>query len=134
MKFKNIVLTLGLAVIGATAYTINYLAKNDEFSNETIEDLDQVVLNAKKVGKDVKRTYTSLVNKEDIDKPAKSLQKSLTDLFDNSVSLTKSASGDVYNYFKDNINTEEKNKKSVKKNTNSSKTAKVSKPKKTTKK
>ena len=115
MKFRNFVLTVGLAVIGATAYTINYLAQNDEFSDNTKEDLDQVVLNAKKVGKDVKRTYTSLMNKEDIDKPAKSLQKNLSELFDNSVSLTKNASGDVYNYFKDNINTEDNKKKSSKK-------------------
>ena len=121
MKFRNFVLTVGLAVIGATAYTINYLAQNDEFSNDTKEDLDQFVSNAKKVGKDVQRTYTSLVNKEDIDKPAKSLQKNLTELFDNSVSLTKNASGDVYNYFKDNLSSEDNKKKSTKKNTKTTK-------------
>lgn len=115
MKFRNFVLTVGLAVIGATAYTINYLAQNDEFSDNTKEDLDQVVLNAKKVGKDVQRTYTSLMNKEDIDKPAKSLQKNLSELFDNSVSLTKNASGDVYNYFKDNMATDDSKKKTTKK-------------------
>lgn len=115
MKFRNFVLTVGLAVIGATAYTINYLAQNDELSNDTKEDLDQFVSNAKKVGKDVKRTYTSLVNKEDIDKPTKSLQKNLSELFDNSVSLTKNASGDVYNYFKDNLATDNTKKKSTKK-------------------
>lgn len=126
MKFKNFLLTVGLAVIGATAYTLNYLAQNDEFSTDTKEDLDQVVLNAKKVGKDVKRTYTSLMNKEDIDKPAKSLQRNLTELFDNSVSLTKNASGDVYNYFKDNMATENKKKKVTKKPTKKSTTKKKS--------
>ena len=115
MKLKNLVLTVGLAVIGATAYTINYLAQNDEFSDDTKENLDQFVSNAKKVGKDVKRTYTSLVNKEDIDKPTKSLQKNLSELFDNSVSLTKNASGDVYNYFKDTLSTDNNKKKSNKK-------------------
>lgn len=117
MKFRNFVLTVGLAVIGATAYTLNYLAQNDEFSDNTKEDLDQVVIHAKKVGKDVQRTYTSLMNKEDIDKPTKSLQKNLSELFDNSVSLTKNASSDVYNYFKDNMSAETTKKKPTKKTT-----------------
>ena len=135
MKLKNIALTIGLAVIGATAYTINYLAQNDEFSNDTKEDLDLLVSNAKNVGKDVKRTYTSLINKENIDKPAKSLQKNLSNLFDNSVSLTKNASEDVYNYIKDNINKEE-NKKNIKSKNIKNKTSKSKKTvlKKTSKK
>lgn len=92
-----------LAVLGATAYAVNYLIQNDKFSNDTKETLKNVITSAKDVGSDIKRTYTSIVNKDDIDYSKKSLGNSAKKLYDDSITLVKDASDDVITFVKKQI-------------------------------
>lgn len=126
MKLKTFISLTAITALSSIAYAINYLAKNDEFSEDTIEKYNHLVKNVKAVGNDVKRTYTYIGDKKNFDSSTKSLGKNVKKLYDNGVSLVKVASNDMYSVFKDKFNSDEKEN-------NNSKHKKVSKKSKKTK-
>lgn len=88
-----------LAVAGSIAYTVSYLARHDEFSNDTKEDYDDFLKSAKSVGKDLKRTYISIGDKDEWTKSTKCLSKSAMDFAKDTGDLVVNASNDMYNFF-----------------------------------
>ena len=137
MKFKTFLSLTALTALGTMAYAVNYLAKNEEFSEDTIEKYNHLIKNVKAVGSDVKRTYTSIGDKAGFKSSTTSLSKNAKKMYDNGISLVKTASSDMYNVFKEKFIDDEvdsvKKKKINKKSTSKSKT-KISKNNKNTKK
>ena len=127
MKKRNIFSLLTIATLGTMAYLVNYFIKNDEFSEETIEEFNHLINNAKTVGNDVKRTYTSLGNKKNFANSTKSLGNSAKKLYSSGLTLVKGASSDIYTHFSDKFNYTESTTKKDKKGT----TKKITKTKNT---
>ena len=129
---KGLTFTI-FAILGALTGYATYVAKKNGFSEETIDRYDTVLNKARNVGSDLKRTYTSIGDKERFESNTTNLGKSVKKLATDASALVKSATGDMYEHAKkdvkktiDYINKEQK--KSV-----NSRTSKV-KAKKTTKK
>ena len=101
MKFKTFLSLTALTALGTMAYAVNYLAKNEEFSEDTIEKYNHLIKNVKAVGSDVKRTYTSIGDKAGFKSSTTSLSKNAKKMYDNGISLVKTASNDMYNVFKE---------------------------------
>ena len=137
MKFKTFLSLTALTALGTMAYAVNYLAKNEEFSEDTIEKYNHLIKNMKALGADVKRTYTSIGDKASFKSSTTSLSKNAKKMSDNGISLVKTASSDMYNVFKEKFIDDEvdsvKKKKINKKSTSKSKT-KISKNNKNAKK
>lgn len=117
-----------LAIAGSIAYTVSYLAKNDEFSKDTKDDYDDFLKSAKSVGKDLKRTYISIGDKDEWTKSTKCLSKSAVDFAKDTGDLVVNASNDMYNFFANKYS--ENAKKSSKSSSSSTKKKPVKKKKK----
>ena len=122
MKLKTFISLTAITAISSIAYAVNYLVKNDEFSEDTIDKYNHLVKNMKAVGNDVKRTYTSIGDKKNFESSTKSLSKNAKKLYNNGISLVKTAGSDMYSVFKDKFNNEnQENYEKSKKNKNKSK-------------
>lgn len=116
MKKSTFFTMFTFATLGAFAYVINDFIKNDEFSEDTIDQYYNMIKNAKSVGSDVKRTYTSLGDKNKFQKSTKTLGANTKKLYNSGISLVKGAGSDIYAHFADKFNQiEEKDKKKINK-------------------
>lgn len=101
-KKKGLLLTI-IAAIGAFTGYANYMAKKDEFSDETKDKYDAFLGHFKDVGEDVKRTYISIGNKKAFAASTKKLTKSAEKAAIGTSELVKSMSTDMYNHAKTSI-------------------------------
>ena len=116
MKKGTLFTMFTFATLGAFAYVINDFIKNDEFSEDTIDQYYNMIKNAKSVGSDVKRTYTSLGDKNKFKKSTKALGANTKKLYSSGLSLVKGAGSDIYTHFADKFSqVEENNKKKINK-------------------
>ena len=122
-KGKGITFTL-FAILGAVAGYASYMAKKDEFSDETKDKYDIFVNKAKNVGTDIQRTYTSIGDKSQFTNNTKNLSNSARKLASRAGDLVMSATSDIYNSARNHIVETIENAKS---DINSSKTSSNSK-------
>ena len=140
-KGKGLTFTV-FAALGALAGYASYMARKNEFSEETINKYDTFLNKAKNVGNDIQRTYTSIGDKQKFTANTKNLGESAKKLAGKATDLVASASGDMFkharqqvgevvnnamnsfsasNNIKKNANASAKAKKIVKKNSKISK-------------
>ena len=96
-KGKGLTFTI-FAALGALAGYATYMASKDEFSDETKDRYDKVVNKVKNVGTDLKRTYTSIGDKESFNTSTKNLGNSAMKLVEKAGNLVASASSDMYKF------------------------------------
>lgn len=103
------------AILGALTGYATYIASKNGFSEETIDKYDTVLNKAKNVGTDLKRTYTSIGDKDKFESSSMNLGKSVKKLASDASELVISATGDMYEHAKkdmqktiDNFNKEQK--------------------------
>lgn len=92
-----------LVALGAIAGYTAYVASQDGFSDDTKESCDEMFKNAKNVGNDIERTYTSIGNKKKFTKNSKTLGNSTMKLAEKTGGLVASASNDMYKFTKKQI-------------------------------
>lgn len=92
-----------LAAIGAIAGYAAYIASQDGFSDDTKENCEEMFSNAKDVGNDIERTYTSIGDKRKFTKNSKTLGNSTLKLAGKTGGLVASASNDMYKFTKKQI-------------------------------
>ncbi|MDO5563624.1 MAG: hypothetical protein Q4F88_00120 [Eubacteriales bacterium] len=91
------------SAIGCVGGIVYYLAKNDKFSEETNDNYKDVINNAKEFGQGVKRTYTSVGNKDSFSEEGKELGAKTMDLLKSTKEMISSGAGDAYDFVKTNI-------------------------------
>lgn len=103
------------AILGALTGYATYVAKKNGFSEETIDKYDTVLNKAKNIGTDIKRTYTSIGDKERFESSTMNLGKNVKKLATDASALVKSATEDMYKHAKkdmkktfDTLNNEQK--------------------------
>ena len=145
-KGKGLTFTL-FAILGAVTGYASYMARKDEFSDETKSKYDVFLNKAKNVGTDLQRTYTSIGDKRQFTNSTKNLSESAMKLASKAGDLVVSATTDIYKHAKSQVaetienakndfndfNTNYKNKNTNKTN-NKKSTKKESKVKKKTSK
>ncbi|MBQ2205106.1 MAG: hypothetical protein II411_04365 [Lachnospiraceae bacterium] len=99
---KGLSFTLFAALTALTGYAA-YMAKKDEFSDETKDRYDSVVDKIKNVGTDIKRTYTSIGDKKEFTASTKYLSESAKNLAKNTGNLVVSASSDMFKFAKNSV-------------------------------
>lgn len=122
------------AILGALTGYATYIASKNGFSEETIDKYDTVLNKAKNVGTDLKRTYTSIGDKDKFESSSMNLGKSVKKLASDASELVISVTGDMYEHAKKDMqktidNFSKEQKKSPKPKTIKSKTKKVTKKK-----
>lgn len=118
-KGKGLTFTV-FAILGALTGYATYMARKNEFSNETVDKYGAMLNKAKHVGVDLKRAYTSIGDEKGFIENTNNLKKNAQKLAENAGSLVKSATNDMYKYAKSNV---EKSLKSIKKESKSTKKA-----------
>lgn len=93
------------SALGAIAGYASYMASKDEFSDETKDRYGKVLNRIKNVGTDIKRTYTSIGDKEEFKSSTRNLSDSTMKLAEKTGDLVKSASSDMYKKAKNYIKT-----------------------------
>ena len=125
-----------MSALGVISYMVSEVIKDDSFSDETKDNYNSFIKEAKKVGNDLKRTYISIGDKEEFLNSTSSLQSNAKRLVKNTGSLLKEGASNVIDYYKDKINeksnkdddsTPIKKKKIINKNSTSKKSIKKSK-------
>ena len=101
-KGKGITFTL-FAVLGAITGYATYMARKDEFSEETKYKYDVFLNKAKNVGTDIQRTYTSIGDKRQFTNSTKNLSESAKKLASKAGDLVLSATADIYNHAKSHV-------------------------------
>lgn len=144
-KGKGLTFTL-FAVLGAITGYASYMARKDEFSDETKSKYDVFLNKAKNVGTDIQRTYTSIGDKRQFTNNTKNLSESAMKLASKAGDLVVSATTDIYNHAKSQVaetienakndfndfNANYKKQNSVKSSTKKSAAKKITKVKKKT--
>lgn len=101
-KGKGLTFTV-FAALGAIAGYATYMARKDEFSDETKDTYEVFINKARNVGTDIKRTYTSIGNKKQFTNNTKNLKESATKLASEVGTLFKSATSDIYQHAKSQV-------------------------------
>ena len=101
-KGKGFTFTL-FAALGAIAGYASYMAKKDQFSDETKSKYDNFLNKAKNVGTDLQRAYTSIGDKRQFTNSTKNLSESAKKLASKAGDLVLSATADIYNYAKNQV-------------------------------
>lgn len=101
-KGKGLTFTL-FAVLGALSGYASYMARKDEFSDETKNKYDNFLNKAKNVGTDLQRTYTSIGDKKEFTNNTKNLSESAKKLASKAGDLVMSATVDMYNHVKSQV-------------------------------
>lgn len=98
-KGKGITFTL-FAMLGALTGFATYMASKDEFSEDTKDKVDTVLNKLQNVGTDIKRTYTSIGDKDSFKESSKNLGTSSMKLATKTGDLIKSGAADMYKFTK----------------------------------
>lgn len=98
-KGKGLTFTL-FAALGAFVGYASYMAKRNEFSEDTKDKYDTFISKAKNVGTDLQRTYTSIGDKSKFTANTKNLSESAKKLANKATDLVVSATNDMYNNVK----------------------------------
>lgn len=98
-KGKGLTFTM-FAALGALVGYASYMAKQNEFSEDTKDKYDTFISKAKNVGTDLKRTYTSIGDKSKFTASTKNLSESAKKLANKATELVVSATNDMYNNVK----------------------------------
>ena len=98
-KGKGLTFTL-FAALGALTGYASYMARKNQFSEETKDKYDSFLNKAKNVGTDIKRTYTSIGDKSKFTTNTKNLSESTKKLASKATDLVVSATNDMYNNVK----------------------------------
>lgn len=101
-KGKGLTFTL-FAVLGAVTGYATYMARKDEFSDETKDKYDVFLNKAKNVGTDIQRTYTSIGDKKQFTNSTKNLSESAKKLASKAGDLVMSATADIYNHARSHV-------------------------------
>lgn len=101
-KGKGLTFTL-FAVLGAVTGYATYMARKDEFSEETKDKYDVFLNKAKNVGTDIQRTYTSIGDKKQFTNSTKNLSESAKKLASKAGDLVMSATADIYNHARSHV-------------------------------
>lgn len=101
-KGKGITFTI-FAVLGAITGYASYMAKKDEFSEETKDKYNSFLNKAKNVGTDIQRTYTSIGDKNEFTNNTKNLSISAKKLANKAGDLVLSATADIYRHAKSQV-------------------------------
>lgn len=101
-KGKGLTFTL-FAVLGAITGYASYMARKDEFSDETKSKYDVFLNKAKNVGTDLQRTYTSIGDKQQFTNNTRNLSESAMKLASKAGDLVVSATTDIYNHAKSQV-------------------------------
>lgn len=94
-KGRGLTFTL-FAVLGAMVGYASYMAKENEFSEETKDKYDMFLNKAKNVGNDIQRTYTTIGDKKQFTNSTKNLTESAKKLASKASDLVISATNDMY--------------------------------------
>lgn len=98
-KGKGLTFTI-FAALGAFVGYASYMAKKNEFSEDTKDKYDNFISKAKNVGTDLQRTYTSIGDKTKFTANTKNLSESAKKLANKATDLVVSATNDMYNNVK----------------------------------
>lgn len=101
-KGKGLTFTL-FAILGAVTGYASYMARKDEFSDETKSKYDVFLNKAKNVGTDLQRTYTSIGDKKQFTNSTKNLSESAMKLASKAGDLVVSATTDIYKHAKSQV-------------------------------
>ena len=93
-----------ISAIGVVSYMVSEVIKDDSFSEETKDNYNSFIKEAKRVGNDLKRTYTAIGDKDEFLNMTSSLQNNAKRLAKNTGSLLKEGASNVIDYYKDKIN------------------------------
>lgn len=93
-----------ISAMGVISYMVSEVIKDDSFSDETKDNYNSFIKEAKKVGNDLKRTYISIGDKEEFLNSTSSLQNNAKRLVKNTGSLLKEGASNVIDYYKEKIN------------------------------
>ena len=93
-----------ISAIGVVSYMVSEVIKDDRFSEETKDNYNTFIKDAKKVGNDLKRTYTAIGDKDEFLNMTSSLQNNAKKLAKNTGSLLKEGASNVIDYYKERIN------------------------------
>ena len=93
-----------ISAIGVVSYMVSEVIKDDSFSEETKDNYNSFIKEAKRVGSDLKRTYTAIGDKDEFLNMTSSLQNNAKRLAKNTGSLLKEGASNVIDYYKDKIN------------------------------
>ena len=85
------------AALGAIVGYASYMAKENEFSDETKDKYDMFLNKARNVGNDLQRTYTTIGDKKEFTASTKNLSESAKKLANKAGDLVISATNDMYN-------------------------------------
>lgn len=94
-KGKGLTFTL-FAALGAMVGYASYMARENEFSEETKDKYDVFLNKAKNVGSDLQRTYTTIGDKKKFTESTKDLSESAKKLASKASDLVLSATSDMY--------------------------------------
>ena len=101
-KGKGLTFTM-FAALGAFVGYASYMARKNEFSEETKDKYDNFLNKAKNVGTDIKRTYTSIGDKSKFTSNTKNLSESTKKLANKATDLVVSAANDMYQNVKSRV-------------------------------
>lgn len=101
-KGKGLTFTV-FAALGAFVGYASYMARKNEFSEETKDKYDNFLNKAKNVGTDIKRTYTSIGDKSKFTSNTKNLSESTKKLANKATDLVVSAANDMYQNVKSRV-------------------------------
>ena len=101
-KGKGLTFTL-FAILGAVTGYASYMARKDEFSDETKSKYDVFLNKAKNVGTDLQRTYTSIGDKKQFTNSTKNRSESAMKLASKAGDLVVSATTDIYKHAKSQV-------------------------------
>lgn len=93
-----------VSAIGVVSYMVSEVIKDDSFSDETKDNYNTFIKDAKKVGSDLKRTYTAIGDKDEFLNMTSTLQNNAKKLAKNTGSLLKEGASNVIDYYKEKIN------------------------------
>ena len=93
-----------ISAIGVVSYMVSEVIKNDSFSDETKDNYNTFIKDAKRVGSDLKRTYTAIGDKDEFLNMTSSLQNNAKKLAKNTGNLLKEGASNVIDYYKEKIN------------------------------
>ena len=101
-KGKGLTFTM-FAALGAFVGYASYMARKNEFSEETKDKYDNFLNKARNVGTDIKRTYTSIGDKSKFTSNTKNLSESAKKLANKATDLVVSMTNDVYQNVKSRV-------------------------------
>ena len=93
-----------VSAIGVVSYMVSEVIKDDSFSDETKDNYNTFIKDAKRVGSDLKRTYTAIGDKDEFLNMTSSLQNNAKKLAKNTGNLLKEGASNVIDYYKEKIN------------------------------